>query len=414
MPVVQQDVKTLTGNYAAAHAARLARIGAGLFFPIGPADEVMETVREFIDSGELPNAEILQLEHEKDCMSTQIALARLGVRTMFPTCGEGLLWTLSEAKYAAGSRLPLLVVDPSRGISPPTTMYCDHDDFLLYRDMSWLMFYCEDPQDVLDTILQAYKIAEDRSVLLPAIVGYDGYGGTSHSSFRVAIPDGAAVDQFLPFHKPNPDKDYACVDWHARFKERRFQRMRGHYMEKKFLQCKALEDAKEVILRVGDEYKATFGRDNVGTIQPYRCQDAEVIVVTMGAMSSTTRFVIDAMRDAGTKVGMVKLRVFRPFPKQELADELAKAKVVVVLERNSLAALFTEIKAAIYDSIAVTRPLVMGRIVGIGGREITYVDVSKIISEGLEAANAGKAERPLAWEPIKSIDFDPFEEDVGE
>lgn len=408
------EVRTLTGNYAAAHAAKLARVQVGLFFPIGPADEVMETVQELIDAGEMKDAEVLQLENEKSVLSTQIALARLGVRTMFSTCAEGLLWAMAEIRYASASRLPLLIVNPSRAISPPTTVYCDHDDFMIHRDMGWLMFYCEDPQDVLDTVLQAYKVAEDKEVLLPAIVGYDGYGGVSHASYRVTLPDQGKVDAFLPQRTLKPDKDYALIDWRARFQQRRHQQVRGHYMDKKYVMVKALEDAKGVIDRVGQEYKAAFGSDNAGRLKTYHCQDAELIIVTMGANTSTARFVVNALRDEGLKVGLVKLRVFRPFPRQELAAAISGAKVVITLERSSLEALFTETRSALYGDGARGRPLIMGRVVGIGGRDVSQQDIAGIVAEGLQAGKTGKIEKELEWTPIKGLDFDPFEEDVGE
>lgn len=410
---VAENVRGLTGNQAAAHAARLARIGAGLFFPIGPSDEVMETVRRLIDNGELTNAEVLQLENEKANVSCQIALTRLGVRTMLSTCAEGLIWPTSEIRYAANSRLPLLIVNPTRSISPPTTIGCDHDDFMIQRDMGWLMFFAENPQDVLDTILQAYRVAEDKEVMLPAIVGYDGYGGTSHATWGVSLPEQEKVDKFLPRRVLRPDKDYLAIDWYERFKHRRYQHMMPEtYMDKKYVMIRSLNQAKEVIEKVGAEYKTLFGRPYGGLLETYYCQGADIAIVTMGHFTQTCKFVVGALREEGMKVGIVKLRAIRPFPSEALAEALKDAKVVLTIERNSLEVLFSETKAALYES--KHKPIVMGRVTGIGGRESTYMDIAKMIDEAFAALKQGKPEKVYDWAPIWSLDFDPFEEDVGE
>ena len=391
------NLKALTGNAAAAYAAMLAQVGAGVFFPIGPSDVVMEVLRELIDSGEAKNCEILQMENEKAVLSAKIGLSRLGVRTIFATCGEGLTWPASEMKYASGSRLPLLIVSPSRALGPPTTVRCDHGDFIMQRDMGWLQFYCEDAQDILDTVIQTYRVAEDEKVMLPALIGYDGWE-VSHSTYRVNLPLIEEVDSFLPgprlWHE-----DYFGTDWFKVFQKRRMHKNpRLLYMEKKFELSLAMENAKNIIEEVGKSYNNKFGRNNHGLIETLYCQDADVIIITMGGMTSTARFVVEALRKDGYKVGLVKLRTFRPFPKEKLIEALSGAKVVVSVERNSYAAVYSELRSAFYDR--ENRPVILGRILGIGGREISYYDFLDMLEEALEVQKHG-FKYSLSWKGVR-------------
>jgi len=182
-------------------------------------------------------------------------------------------------------------------------------------------------------------------------------------------------------------------------------------MEKKYLTVQALEGAKSVIEEVGQQYKAMFGRNYVGLIEKYRVEDAEIILVTMGVFALMTKFVVDALRDKGIKLGMVKVRVFRPFPDEAIVDTLKGTKLVIILERNSLESLYKDTKAALYGK---AQPLVMGRAMGIGGKEVNYYDITRVVGQGLHALEVGRVEKEYDWEPLGPLDFDPFEEDVGE
>lgn len=410
----------LTGNEAAAWAVRRARASAAFSFPMGPNGEVTETLQTFVDSGEVRDMKVIYGENEKSSASMQIGMARLGLRSMLCINSEGILWAASEIHYAAGSRLPLLLVCPSRSLEPPTTIYSDHDDFMCQRDMGWLMFYCENAQDVFDTIIQAYKVIEHETVMLPAIVGYDGWE-TSHASMAVGIPDQETIDRFLPapaFVKP--EKDYLNVDWKEHFSHRRRQKGFGgqDFMELKYLQKKAEEDSLEMIEQVGREYRDAFGSRYVGALETHRCEDAEIVLVTMGVISPSVKFVVNSLREKGLRIGCVKLRVFRPLPARALQAAVGGAKLVITVERNSTAALFSELKAALYpDPLAGhtgSCPAVMGRVVGIGGAAISLEHIARIVEEGLQCLKLGRMERALEWYPIKGIEFDPARDLIAE
>ena len=412
--------KTLTGNEAAAWAVRAARARAAFSFPMGPNAEVTETLQGFIDRGEVQDLRIIYGDNEKASASMQIGLTRFGLRSMLCINSEGLLWATAEIHYASGSRFPLLLVCPSRALEPPTTIYCDHDDFISQRDMGWLMFYCEDAQDIFDTILQAYKIIEDESVMLPAIVGYDGWE-TSHASTLVNLPDQEVIDRFLPSPRfIKPEKDYLQVNWKERFRQRRRQKgVSGRdFMEVKYLQKKAEEEAIQVIEKVGREFTQTFGSTHVGPLESHACQDAEIILITMGNLYPSVRFVVDALREQGVKVGSIKLRVFRPFPTHALREAVKNAKLVIAIDRNTLAALYHELRDGFYptesNGAVPATPMVMGKVVGIGGAAVPPEYFSDIVEEGLRVLEQGRVEKGLEWYKIKGIPFDPTRDVLAE
>ena len=414
---MKKTTMSLTGNEAAAWAVRLARAKLAYSFPMGPNAEVTETLQGFVDRGEVKDLRVQYGDSEKSATSMQIGTARLGVRSALCINSEGLLWATAEVHYAASSRLPMLLICPSRALEPPTTVYCDHDDFITQRDMGWLMFYCEDAQDVLDTILQAYRVAEDRSVMLPVIVGYDGWE-TSHASVKVDVPAAEEVDAFLPppsFIKP--EKDYLGKDWKEFCSHRRQQYGYGSpfFMELRYLQKRAEWDSVKVIEEVGKEYGERFGSSHVGLLESHRCEDAEVILVTMGIVYPSVKFAVNALRAKGVKVGCVKVRVFRPFPGRALWEAVKGAKVVAAVDRNALAALYEEMQGAFYRCLDGGRgPLVMGRVMGIGGNAIPLLDIGHVMEECLEALKGGRMEKALDWYPIRGIDFDPARDIIAE
>ena len=417
---MEKRIMSLTGNEAAAWAVRLARARLAYSFPMGPNAEVTETLQGFIDRKEVEGLQILYGDNEKAATSMQIGTGRLGVRSMLCINSEGLLWATAEIHYAASSRLPLLLICPSRALEPPTTVYCDHDDFMSQRDMGWLMFYCEDSQDILDTILQLYKIIEDPSVMLPAIIGYDGWE-TSHASVKVQVPPQEEVDRFLPPPKfIGPERDYIDVDWKEKCSHRRRQHGFGStsFMELRYLQKKAEGDSIQKIIDVGKEYQETFGSPHTGVLETDQCEDADIILITMGIVYPSVKFVVKALRQKGVKIGGVKLRAFRPFPGQALCEAIKNAKVVMTLERNSLSALFTELKAALYsflgDGSNRPSPAVIGRVVGIGGRLISLENIGHIAAEGLRALQNERIEKVLDWYPLSRIDYDPTRDTIAE
>jgi pyruvate/2-oxoacid:ferredoxin oxidoreductase alpha subunit len=417
---------SLTGNEAAAWALRCARVSVNTNFPMGPNQEVMETLQKFVDKGEVSNMKLIMPDNEKSAQSLQIGAARIGVRSMHCVNSEGILWAASEIHYAACSRLPMLIVCPSRALEPPTTVYCDHDDFLVLRDMGWLMFYCEDSQDIFDTILQSYKIMEKEQVMLPTIVGYDGWE-TSHAAARVDMPDQDSIDAFLPapdFIKP--EKDYLAVDWKERCSQRRYQQGVGGplFMDIRLSQKKAEAGSAAIIEKVGQEYKEAFGSRHTGLINSHACEDAELILVSMGIVYPAVKFMVNALRLKGVKIGCVKVRTYRPFPTAAILEAVGNAKLVVTLDRNSFAALFSELGITLYSLLNQNKkpPMLMGKTIGVGGAPITLDMIGKTIDDGFEAIKQGKVEKEMEWILEKGMtmknftggDFDPTRHAIAE
>lgn len=418
---VAGTVMSLTGNEAAAWALRRAKVNVGVSFSMGPNAEVMETAQGFIDRGEVDNLQIIFGENEKAAQSIQIGVGRTGVRSMICINSEGILWAVPEMNYAANSRLPLLMVVPSRSLEPPTTVGSDHDDVITQRDKGWLIFYCEDSQDVFDTVLQAYKVIEDSSIMLPAMVGYDGYEGTSHAAMRVFVPSQEAVDRFLP--PPNfikPEKDYFNINWQERSSHRRRQHglSNQYFMELAYHQKMAETNSVNLIERVGKEYSEVFGSKHTGLIATHRCEDAEIILVSMGVIYPDTKFVVNALREEGVKVGCLKLRVLRPFPAKAVSEAVKNAKLVVTLDRNRVAAIYDDMKSAVYTHLvnkrAASVPMVIGKVFGMGGAPLTLEHIGHVIEEGIQIVKSGKIEKDLSWCPIKSIEFDPSRDTIAE
>lgn len=389
-------VKSLTGNYAVAHAAKLCGVQMVGFFPIGPSDEVAEEVARIVRKGEM-RATIMDLANERSVMSSLIMASEGGVRTLFGTNSEGLFFSAEQIKHAAPSRLPLVLAVANRALEPPLVVTPDYQDTISFRDCHWLQLYCENPQDVLDTTIQAYRIAEDPEVMLPAFVCYEGWE-ISHSTYTCSLPDAAEVAAFLPPYRRKPEEDFLLFDYRAMYTGRTAtlgeESSRDDYMEKRLRLMTALDGAGAVIDRAAGEYARMTGRNYHGVLEAVDCEGADVVLVTMGAITTAVRLVVKALREDGRSVGMVKLRAFRPFPRAALRRHLAGAKAVVVIERDISGAVVQELRDALYG--LPRAPRVLGRIVGIGGRNVTLDDVIHLADEGFAAA-AGEAVDDARW-----------------
>lgn len=387
--------KALTGNQAAAQAARLCRVQMVGFFPIGPSDEVAEEIARFIAKDQM-NATIMDMENERSVMNTMVMGSEAGVRTVFATNSEGLYFAAEPIKAAALHRVPVVLPVANRALEPPLIVTPDYHDTVSLRDFFWLQLYCENAQDVLDTTIQAYRIAEDPAVRLPAFVCFDGWE-VSHSTYAVSMPDQEQVDAFLPPYVRAPEDDILTFDYRAMYHGQRTLAELGNddYMEQRHNFLAALEGAEPVIDRVSADYRRLTGRDSGGVLEAIDVADADVVVVTMGAITSTARLAVAAMRGAGRRVGLVKLRAFRPFPARRLRRLLERARAVVVLDRDLSAAVYHEMRSALFRCQPC--PHVLGRIVGIGGRDVTVEDVILLAEEGLAAAERDEVPHELRW-----------------
>ncbi|MBI4233378.1 MAG: pyruvate ferredoxin oxidoreductase [Chloroflexi bacterium] len=389
-----------TGNKAAAHALQLARIQVLCFFPIGPSDEVGEEASRLIQKGEL-NAKLIELENERSVMNAQITATQAGVRCSFATNSEGLLIAAQQLLFASYARIPMVVVVAHRALEPPAVVRSDDQDTIMYRDIHWLHYHCENAQDVLDTLIQAYRVSEHPSVLLPAFVTYDGWE-VSHNSYPVQLPSQEAVDRFLPPFRLPPELDFVKnLDFAAYYSG---PRMSGYgyidvereYMERRYQLDHALNvTAKEVIRKAHGEYRELMGRGYGGLIETYKMEDAQVAVVAMGSLSATSRFAVDLLREQGKAVGLVKVRTFRPFPSEDLVEALKSVKAAVVLDRNPVAAVYHDLRSALFGQ--PKPPMVLGRVVGLGGRDVTYYSVMYAVEEAMDAVRKGRPQQELAW-----------------
>jgi len=362
--------KVIVGNHAVAYGAMLSRVQLVAAYPISPQTTIIEELSELCASGQM-KSEYIKVESEHSAMACCIGAASVGVRTFTATSAQGLALMHEELHWAAGARLPIVMVDVNRAMSPPWNMWCDQTDSLSQRDTGWLQFYCESNQEALDTIIQAYKISEE--ILLPSMVMLDGFI-LSHTYELVDIPNQETVDRFLPRFQAKYKLD--IEDPHS-FGGAFLPEI---YFEQRYKMQGAMEEGKKVAKRVDEEFNEVFGR-KYGIVEDYRCEEADLILVTSGTIASTTREVIDAYRSQGENVGMLKIKMFRPFPADEVEKVLSQAKKVAVIDRNisyGQGGIFAqEIKSALFGKGLDTS--IFCYVTGLGGRDVTPEIIQDII-----------------------------------
>ncbi|MBL8286464.1 MAG: pyruvate ferredoxin oxidoreductase [Rubrivivax sp.] len=367
----------LTGNHAVAWGARLARPRVVPVYPITPQTPVLELLTEFQAAGEF-DAEILTVESEHSVMSACIPASLAGTRVFTATASQGLLLMHEVLHYAAGARAPIVMANVNRTVASPWAFWPDQTDSLSQRDCGWVQYYVESAQEALDTVLQAYRVAEQ--VRLPVLVNLDAFY-VSHALEPVLLPAQAAVDAWLPAFEPSQRLDTAAPSsWGNVVSQDMYFRHR-----------RSLEDAMALVPALAGEadreWGERFGR-SYGVVERYRCQDATAVVVTMGSMAGTAREAVDAMRAAGRPVGLVKLRLFRPLPAAALRAALAGVRDVVVLDRNHSpgagGVLHQELRAALYGLDAA--PRVHGLLAGVGGVNVAPGRIAAFVADAVNAA----------------------------
>ena len=361
--------QVLEGSHAVSEAVRLARVEVISAYPITPQTHIVEAISEYCANGTL-DARFLCVESEHSAMAAVIGAASSGARTFTATSSHGLAYMHELLHWAAAARLPIVMAEVNRALGPGWNIWLDQTDSLSQRDTGWIQFYCEDGQEVLDTTLQAFRLAE--AVNLPVMVVLDAFF-LSHTFEPVDVPDREAVDQFLPRLSPrielNTDNPYAI------------NQMAGPavYMEMRHNIQFAMEQVPGRFDKIEKEFEAAFGRRH-GALEALNCNDAEIILATAGTTASTCRQVIADLRAKGEKVGLLKLKMFRPFPTELIRRHLGKARKVAVIDRNisfGASGIFAqEIKAAMYN--LEHRPRIFGYIAGLGGRDVTPQTLEKI------------------------------------
>ena len=396
------EVILTTGNYAAAYAAKAAKVRVIAAYPITPQSPTVEELSEIVEKGEL-KAEFICVESEHTAMSALIGASATGVRTFTATSSHGLALMHEMLHWAAGARLPIVMYVANRALAPPWNIWCDHQDTISQRDTGWMQFYAENNQEIFDTVLMAYKIAEDKEVLLPAMVCADGFT-LSHMTLPVEIPDQKDIDDFLPPYEPPfklDDPDNPVTHGNPAMPNVPFS---DWYTEYRFLMEESMNKAKEKIKEVCGEFKRRFGKFHGDLVEKYRCDDAEVILVCMGSLAAQAKDVVDDMRDEGYSVGALKLRVFRPFPAEEI-QELAKyVKAFAVIDRNMSfgheGAALMEVKAALCD--ATERPIVKGYVMGLGGRDVMPSEQRLAVQETFKDLERGRVEKKIEWTGLRT------------
>lgn len=378
--VAEQEEMLLNGDEATAWAAYHVEPDVVAAYPITPQTIIVERFSEFVADG-LVRTEFVSVESEHSALSACVGAAAAGGRAFTATAANGLQ-LMNEILYIASSlRLPIVMAIANRAVSGPINIHCDHTDAMNVRDAGWVMLFCEDAQEVYDTVIQAFKIAENPKVLLPVMVSFDGFL-ISHTAQKVMVFKDPAIvrEKFLGGpRKPvkiklmgqevelslNPKNPvpvtFGPLDLY------------DYYYEHKRQQSLAMENAYEVVKEVHEEYARLSGRRyGNGVIVPYKLDDAEIAVVVMGSAAGTMRYVIDEMRDEGIKIGLLRVRLFRPFPYKDIMEALRNVKVVGVFDRAQDQGtvggpLFLETRAALYD--LESRPKVVDYVFGLGGRD---------------------------------------------
>jgi pyruvate/2-oxoacid:ferredoxin oxidoreductase alpha subunit len=390
----------LTGNMAAAYGAKLCRPEVVAIYPITPQSEISETMAKFAADGEL-KAKIFRVESEHSAMSILIGAAMAGARTFTATSSNGLFYMHEMLFFAAGARLPIVMAVANRTASPPWNVWCDHTDSISQRDTGWLQLYVEDCQEVLDSIIQAYKIAESSDVLLPIMVCLDGFTLT-HTREGTEIPEQELVDEFLPGF----DFEYSLERSLRENKPICLSHLSppdASFMEYKYRQAEATWRSKELIEKVDREFEECFGRKYGGLLEAYQVNDAEAVLITLGSISSTARAVVDEFRRKDRKVGAVKLRFYRPFPAQELRETLKHVRAVGVVDRDFsygyCGAVYADTAAALQK--IQESPRTVNFITGLGGRDVTLDHLRHMMKQLLKIAETGKIEKEVEWVGVR-------------
>ena len=381
--------RIITGNQAVAYGVMLSHVDLISAYPITPQTTIVEELSELCATGRV-KARFLKVESEHSAMAACVGASTGGVRVFTATSSQGLAYMHEMLHWASGARLPIVLVNVNRALAPPWNIWNDQTDSLSQRDTGWIQLYCETNQEVLDTILQAYRIAE--STRLPVMVVLDAFV-LSHTSEPVEIPSEDKVKGFLPKYSPEYPVDPA--------KPVSFSGIAtpDHYFEFRYKIQKAMDQVPEIARKVGDKFKARFGR-SYGLIEKYGKEEAEVLLVTAGAMTSTARTVVRKMVEKGADVGGVKIKMVRPFPSRELDQALQGAKKVVVIERDlSFGAggiIAQELRASLYHR--ERRPPVFGFVAGLGGRDITPDLIEEALLHTLEHS---QPDGDLLWLGLK-------------
>ncbi len=382
----------LTGDQAVATAMKQIDPDVVAVYPITPQTEIVMYFANYVANGQV-STEMIPVESEHSAMSACVGASAAGARTMTATSANGLALMWEIVYIAASLRLPIVMPVVNRALSGPINIHCDHSDTMGARDSGWIQIYCESGQEVYENTILAVRIAEHKDILLPIMICQDGFI-TSHAVEGIELLEDKLVKEFIGEYKPahslldveNP-VTYGPLD------------LQDYYFEHKRQQSESMKGVLKILPELFKEFEKTFGT-KYDFIDTYKLEDAEVAIVALSSTAGTARGVIDELRAEGVKAGLLRPRVFRPFPREKIIQALKNVKVVGVLDRcESFSAeggpLYTEIKAALYDSDI--RPLVTNYIYGLGGRDVFPEDIKKVYSDLSAALKNKKVSNPINY-----------------
>lgn len=372
--------KGMEVSIAASVAAKLARVEAIAAYPITPQTHIVEHLSELVANGEL-EAAYINVESEHSAMSACVGACAAGARTFTSTSSQGMELMHEILFIASGMRLPIVMAAVNRALSSPLSIWGDHSDIMAARDTGWIMLFCENGQEVVDTIIMAFKIGEDRGVLLPVMVNLDGFS-LSHVIEPIEFPAQEDVDRFLPPYNPlytlHPDKPVTMGAY----------AMPELYTEAKYSQEMAIRNSKDVVKEVMDQFAKEFGR-TYNVVETYNTEKADTVFMALGSINENIKTAIDALKEEGKELGLVSLRLFRPFPAAELSEALKGKKKIAVLERAMPGGamngpLYNEVASlVIADGLNVQ---LVNYIFGLGGRDVEPEEIMEVY----ESISAGK------------------------
>ena len=382
--------KAMTGNEAVAYAMKQINPDVVAAYPITPQTSLMQSFANYVADGDV-DTELILVESEHSAMSACVGASAAGARVMTATSANGLALMWEIIYIAASTRLPIVMPVVNRALSAPINILCDHSDTMGARDSGWIQLFSENGQEAYDNAIQAIRIAEHPEVLTPAMITLDGFI-ISHGLEVVDVCEDNEIRDFVGEYNsayslldPENPITFGPIDFS------------DFYFEHKRDQVTGIDKSFDIIPEIGKEFGEAFGR-SYGLIEPYKLDDAEVAVVALGSTAGTVKFVVDNLRKEGLKVGLLKIRSFRPFPSELIADVLKDIKAVAVMDRSmspgtGSGPLFIEINSALYGSgLNIT-----DYIYGLGGRNITIEEVDRVFKEALDVAKTGKVEKPVTY-----------------
>ena len=380
-----------TGNYIAAKAAVMAKPDVVAAYPITPQTTLVEGIANYHESGEF-KGEYICVESEHSAMAACIGASATGVRTFTGTSSHGLLLMHEMLHWAALARLPVIMCNINRVIGPGWNIWTDENDSISQRDTGWIQFYCSSNQEIFDTVIQAFKLGEHSKVSLPVMISYNAFI-LSHTSMPVYVPDQKEVDNFIPTRIPkwkleveNPITFGNIILPHE------YEKVRKEMQESQ-------DNAKKLIPEIAKEWKNKFGRFHGDLLEYYKCEGADYILLSMGAIGAESKVAVDNLQKNGFKVGLARVRTFRPFPQEEIL-KLSKNANLIVIDRNISVglegALFSEVKSSLYGK---SDAKVHGFIAGLGGKDVTFGDIETMCKKAIN----GKAKDHQVWYGLEEV-----------